>query len=117
MAEKRYEVAAAQIVVKVPGAAGGETYLRRGRLLPATVEKAEVKRLLELGLIAGVDGVDGSDDADAGDEPYKGVTVPDLKAEIDNRNKDREDAAKVAPTGTNRPDLVAALVADDAKRS
>ncbi|MDQ1127568.1 hypothetical protein QE428_002601 [Microbacterium sp. SORGH_AS 505] len=114
MAEQRFEVAAAQIVVKVPGAAGGETYLRRGRLLPATVEKAEVKRLLELGLIAGVDG---ADDADAGDESYKGVTVTDLKAEIDNRNKDREDAAKIAPAGTNRPDLVAALVADDAKRS
>lgn len=114
MAEKRYEVAAAQIVVKVPGAAGGETYLRRGRLLPATVEKTELKRLLTLGLIVAADAPAGND---GGDEPYKGTNVADLKVEIENRNKDREDAAKIAPAGNTRPDLVAALVADDAQRA
>lgn len=48
------------------------------------------------------------------DEPYKGVTVPDLKAEIDTRNEGREDTAKIAVAEPgNRPEIVAALVADD----
>ena len=63
---------------------------------------------------------DEADDADAdaasgegsGDapEPYKGVTVPDLKAEIETRNADREDDAKITvPEPGNRPELVAGL--------
>lgn len=50
-------------------------------------------------------------------EPYKGVTVPDLKSEIEKRNEGREDADKISPAEPgNRPELVAALVADDAKQ-
>ncbi|WP_248240566.1 hypothetical protein [Microbacterium kunmingense] len=51
------------------------------------------------------------------DEPYEGVKVADLKAAIEKRNESREDADKisVAEPG-NRPELVAALVADDAKQ-
>ena len=60
-AKTRYKVAAAQIVVKVPGAQGGEAYFRRGRRLPATVEADEVKRLLDIGLIEKDDEVDETD--------------------------------------------------------
>lgn len=60
-AKTRYKVTAAQIVVKVPGAQGGEAYFRRGRRLPATVESDEVKRLLDIGLIEKDDEVDETD--------------------------------------------------------
>lgn len=50
-AKKRYQATATMLVVRVPGAQGGEVYLRRGRLLPATVAADEIKRLLSLGLI------------------------------------------------------------------
>lgn len=56
MAErKRYGVTAVMIVAKVPGAQGGEVYLRRGRVLPDSVTRAEVKRLLDLDLIEEVE--------------------------------------------------------------
>ncbi|WP_188043670.1 hypothetical protein [Changpingibacter yushuensis] len=47
----QYRVDATMIVVKVPGAQGGEVYLSRGRFVPDTVDAKEVKRLLGLGLI------------------------------------------------------------------
>ena len=52
-APKKYahRVAATMIVAKIPGAQGGEVYLRKGRVLPSTVEAAEIKRLSGLGLI------------------------------------------------------------------
>ncbi|WZH36244.1 MAG: hypothetical protein PIR02_15970 [Microbacterium enclense] len=49
--KKRYIVTAARIVARIPGAQGGEAYLRKGRLLPASIEDAEIARLLELELI------------------------------------------------------------------
>lgn len=54
-AKTKYKVTATMIVVRVPGAQGGEVYLYRGRTLPDTVEAPEVKRLLGLGLIEKVD--------------------------------------------------------------
>jgi hypothetical protein len=50
----RYQVAATMIVAKVPGAQGGETYLRQGQFLPSNVSKTECERLLGLGLITEV---------------------------------------------------------------
>jgi hypothetical protein len=50
-AKTKYRVAATMIVVRVPGAQGGEVYFNRGRTLPDTVPSGEVKRLLALGLI------------------------------------------------------------------
>lgn len=47
-------------------------------------------------------------------EPYKGVTIPDLKAEIAKRNEGRPEEEQLSSDG-NRPDLVAALIADDTK--
>lgn len=47
----RHRVTAVMIVAKVPGAQGGETYLRQGRFLPDSVTADEVKRLKGLGLV------------------------------------------------------------------
>ncbi|GAA5143310.1 hypothetical protein GCM10023340_08460 [Nocardioides marinquilinus] len=44
--------------------------------------------------------------------PYAGLKVDELRAEIDKRNDGREDDALI-PTDGNKPDLVAALEADD----
>jgi hypothetical protein len=50
----RHQVTATMIVAKVPGAQGGETYLRQGQFLPSNVSKTETERLLDRGLIAAV---------------------------------------------------------------
>lgn len=47
----QHRVKAVMIVAKLAGAQGGESYFRRGRVLPSTVAEAEITRLLELGLI------------------------------------------------------------------
>ena len=52
-----HKVSAPLIVVRVPGAAGGETYFRRGQLLPSSVSKTERERLVELGLVVATDEV------------------------------------------------------------
>jgi hypothetical protein len=43
---------------------------------------------------------------------YDDMTVPDLKDEIARRNEGRDEAHQI-PAAGNKPDLVAALVADD----
>lgn len=45
----------------------------------------------------------------------RGPTKADLEAEIERRNKDREEAARIVPAGSTKADLQAALDADDAK--
>lgn len=56
----------------------------------------------------------GSDDSGGEDATgYEAKTVAELKAEIAGRNEGREDEAKIPASG-NKPDLVAALEADDA---
>lgn len=45
---------------------------------------------------------------------YEGVTVADLKTEIERRNADRDDETKITVEAPgNRPELVSALEADD----
>lgn len=79
MATKRkiHRVKATMVVVKVPGAQGGETYLRRGRRLPDSVESDEVKRLVKLGLVETVE-VEVPDPAPApsGGTPDGALTKP-----------------------------------------
>lgn len=49
---------------------------------------------------------------------YDVLTIPALKAEIDKRNEGREADAEIEVEGAgNKPDLIAALVADDAAQS
>jgi hypothetical protein len=43
------------------------------------------------------------------------MTVADLKAELERRNEGRDEADLIAPEGTKKADLIAALEADDAK--
>lgn len=50
----KFAVLPPMIVVRVPGAQGGETYMRAGRILPESVTPQEKGRLLGLGLIAEV---------------------------------------------------------------
>ena len=60
---------------------------------------------------------EGGDAADAGESEsggYESLTKAQLVEEIEKRNEGRDDETKVSPSGTNKPDLVAALVADDA---
>ena len=56
-----------------------------------------------------------ADDAASG-EPggYEALTKAELVEAIDARNEGREDEAKVSASGSNKADLIAALVADDA---
>jgi hypothetical protein len=119
MAQKQHRVTATMIVAKVPGAQGGESYFRKDRILPESVTDKEIKRLTALGLITSEDAVGepapaapAAPEADEG--VYKGVPVKDLKAEIERRNAGRTDDAKVSPAEPgNRPEIVAALLADD----
>lgn len=53
------------------------------------------------------DGTDG-----AGVDGYEAMRVPELKAEIERRNEGRDEAARVPAEG-RKPDLIAALKADD----
>lgn len=53
------------------------------------------------------------DEADAGEG--KGPTKAELEAEIARRNEGRAEADLIKPDGKNKPDLVAALAADDQK--
>lgn len=61
------------------------------------------------------DDLDGAGDAGqtSGD---LGATKADLQAEIDRRNADRAEDEQIKPEGKNKPDLAAALAADDQTR-
>lgn len=101
MAAKKtaHRVAATMIVVKVPGAQGGEVYLRRGRVLPESVEGDEVKRLVGLGLVEKFDiEPDGQDDAADAAAAAKAKAEADAKAkaEADAKAKADAEAAKAA---------------------
>lgn len=79
-AKTRHKVIATMIVARVPGAQGGEVYLTRGQLLPATVDSDEVKRLTGLGLVekqaaarSGGSTKDDTKDESSGDDPETGA--------------------------------------------
>ena len=60
---------------------------------------------------------EGGDAPDAGESEsgdYESLTKAQLAEEIEKRNEGRDDETKVSPSGTNKADLVAALVVDDA---
>jgi hypothetical protein len=78
----------------------------QGGLVPAGVGQETLDRLVAKGLIEAVSVETG----------YDALTVADLKAEIEKRNEGRDDDTKVSADG-KKVDLVAALVADDAKQA
>lgn len=109
-----YAVAAAAVQVTV----GGRVHLcAHGSRLPEGVSEETIEGLLRKGLIetVEVEATEEVEESEAVEEGvYKGVKVADLKAEIEKRNSDREDAAKIIPAEPgNRPQIVAALIADD----
>lgn len=91
--------------------------IQRGGVIPGGVAEEQLERLVDRGLIEAVDAEDADEAEEEVDEgAYKGVKVADLKTEIETRNSDREDAAKIVPAEPgNRPQIVAALLADDNK--
>lgn len=96
---------------------GSDRYLYKGARFDAAGAEAEnVEHLLASGLIAKTEEkAAAAPEADEG--PYKGVSVKDLKATIDERNTDRADDAKIVPAEPgNRPEVIAALIADDARQ-
>jgi hypothetical protein len=115
----QYRVIGAVAVVR--GDNKSERYLYKGAVFSdAGLDAENVKHLTKVKLIEKVaKSEDSSDDGKTGDDEgaYKGVNVADLKAEIEKRNEGRADDAKVAAAEPgNRPQIVAALLADDAKK-
>ena len=91
---------------------GSDVYLYQGVEVPESLSSSEVKRLRDGGFIEKVKAE--QPDPSIDEEPFKGVSVADLKAEIAKRNEGREDDKKIVPVEPgNRPEIVAALVADD----
>lgn len=91
-----------------------ERYIYKGGVFSDEgADKASIKHLLAVNLIAKVKGQAAGAASDEG--VYKDVSVADLKAKIAERNATRDDAAKITPAAPgNRPEIVAALLADDA---
>lgn len=109
-AKKALSVTGAVAVIRLKD--GSDRYLYKGAVVvPDLFDEKSLDHVKRLGLVGEVDLVE---DTVVEDEPYKGVTVPELTAEIEKRNADRADDKKITPADTKRPQLVAALVADDA---
>lgn len=113
------QYAAKSRVVKVAvGSPNGNRVARilfAGDVVPDGVDEDQLERLLERGLIATVESEDAGEGVDEG--VYEGVNVAELKKLIVERNKGREGDAKITPAEPgNRPEIVAALLADDAKQ-
>ena len=113
----RYVVTASMIVVQVPGAQGGETYLRKGRPLPASVETAEAKRLLALGLVAreDVEVVD-APPADPPADPPAGPVKPAANAGADKWAAYATAKGLAVPDGSDKAAVVALVEAAEAAK-
>lgn len=92
--------------------------IQRGGVIPGGIDEAQLERLVDRGLIEAID----VEDADETEEEtldegvYKGVNVKDLKADLAARNEGREGDAVITPVEPgHRPQIVAALLADDTK--
>lgn len=115
-------IATAAVVKISIGSPGGNRvaqFIQRGGIIPSNLDEEQVERLVARGLIAKVE----VEESEEGTEPepidegvYKGVKVPDLKADLAKRNEGREGDAVITPAEPgNRPEIVAALLADDEK--
>jgi hypothetical protein len=85
-------------------------FVQRGGIVPDGVAEDQLERLIARGLIEVLE----VEPEEVDEGRYQGISVKDLKAEIALRNEKREDNAKLVPDEPgNRPELVAALLADD----
>ncbi|MEX8058737.1 hypothetical protein [Microbacterium sp. 16-032] len=109
-------IAKARVVKVAVGASSGNRVARilfAGDIVPDGVAEDQIERLLERGLIEAVES--GDEEVDEG--AYEGVNVTELKKLISERNKGREGDTKITPAEPgNRPEIVAALLADDARQ-
>lgn len=88
--------------------------VREGEVIPEGVDESVIDSLLARGLISELD----EPAEDKSGDPYKGWKVDDFRSEIEKRNADREDDKKIVPAEPgNKPEMLAALQADDAKQS
>lgn len=115
-------VKAAAAKVSIGGAGGNRVavILRRDDIVPLGVDDEQLARLVDRGILSAVEVEDETEEEPT--EPgepidegvYKGVKVPDLKAEIDTRNEGRDEESKIVVAAPKqRPQIVAALLADD----
>ncbi|WP_417510578.1 hypothetical protein [Microbacterium sp.] len=114
----QYRVIGAVAVVR--GDNKSERYLYRGaEFSDAGMDAENIKHLTSVKLIEKLAKSETSSDSGKKDDDegaYKGINVTDLKADIEKRNEGREDDAKIVPAEpANRQQIVAALLADDAK--
>lgn len=99
--------------------AGPRSYfLETGAVLPEGVADDVIERLVDEGMIAEIEPDSPTEPTEPTEpEPYKGVSVADLKVVLAKRNEGRAEDAKIVPAEPgNRAEIVAALVADDAKQ-
>lgn len=112
-----FKAKAKAVKVRV-GSAGGNTVahiLRAGSVLPAGVAQEEIDGLVERGLVEAVPDEPTATIELAGEGPYAGAPVKDLKSELESRNQGRAEGEKIVPAEPgNRAEIVAALLADDA---
>lgn len=92
-----------------------ERYLDHGAVFGADIiDEANAEHLLRVGLIDVAESSGAPGAADTSDSPYKGWNADALKAELEKRNADRE--VKIVPQEPgNKPEILAALIADDAQ--
>lgn len=92
---------------------GRVLFLEKGAVLPDGVDEDTLARFRDEELIADI----AAPEIEIDEGIYKDVSVKDLKADLAKRNEGREVDAKILPADPgNRPQIVAALIADDAKQ-
>lgn len=97
------------VVVRDPD--GAAVALKQGESVPDWASD-----LVHADDLEGGDPVGGDPDGGS-NEPPKEPTNAELEAEIASRNEGRDEADRIVPLSKKKPDLMAALAADDAKQA
>ena len=107
------QLAVTGLAVVLKTVSGGEQYLYRDALVGEGFTKESVKRAIDNGLVSEVDAPEVEASEEGKEKPLDDFTKAELEAEIEKRNEGRQDDAKVVAEGPNKPELLAALKADD----
>lgn len=95
-----------------------KTVVHKGNVYPAGTPESDIDNASKIGADVWSGGSSASTkatkDDDSGPAGYDALKVADLKAEIEKRNKGRDDA-DLLPVDGKKAELVAALTADDEK--